>query len=259
MIESLGDSRYLMTAYAAASDRWQDFRGTGDQNALSDVAGILCGAWTVLSEDDDFLAAMTEMSDESMPDDVASALGKHTVHGDRRGGTKARPVSALPEGRESFLAEISAHRQTDKLLARETTILIRAGMSPAHAVRLVSDLAEMLGPTVAPIPHGRVTNFQIQAAFLAEELCKARQVLQVFDYGSSESFAKTEPHRRWVRTLRVAGLALKATAGAGGAVGNVAAAIASFGALTGFGLVSVLAGAEVMTAALEQAIQRDDV
>jgi hypothetical protein len=90
---------------------------------------------------------------------------------------------------------------------------------------------------------------------LASELCKAQRVLKTFDYEpAAELEAQRRPHRRWIRSLRIVGTGLKATAGAAGAVGNVVAAVASFGVVTGFSLVSVLAGAEAMATALEDVL-----
>jgi hypothetical protein len=239
MLEDIASSRYLMTAYATSSDSWEEFRRTGDKASLFEVAAILCGAWTALSEDDDFLDGLNEMSEQRMASDLQSAL-----HGDF--------VPPDDPERRKLLEDVAAHRQTDKLLSKEMVVLVQAGMDPVHAIRLVSDLSDLVKRDLRPLGQQRMTALMKSVPVLATELCKAQQVLRTFDYEVvSEVEAQRPPHRRWIRSLRIVKTGLKATAGAAGAAGNVVGAVASFGLVTGLSLVSVLAGAEAMATALE--------
>jgi hypothetical protein len=242
MLEDIAGSRYLMTAYATSSDSWENFRLTGDKASLFEVAAILCGAWTALSEDDDFLAGLNEMTEDAMADDLKSALL----------GDFAPPED--PE-RRKLLEDVAANRQTDKLLSQEMVILVQAGMDPVHAVRLVTDLSDLIRRDIQPIETTRMAALRARVPDLASELCKAERVLRAFDYeAAAELEAQRPPHRRWIRSLRIVGSGLKATAGAAAAVGNVVAAVASFGVVTGFGLCSVLGGAEALATAVEDVL-----
>ncbi len=235
MLEDLATSSYLMTAYATSSDSWVNFRRTGQQASLYEVAAILCGPWRALSEDDDFFDGLDDMAAQGLQPDVENAI---------RGSVA--PTSDA--SRHQFLEEISTHRDTDKLLARELVVLVQAGMDSVHALRLVSDLQTLIAPQLYPLPTARISALRNTVPALASELYKAQQTLKVFDYDAeSAAEAGRAPHRIWVRDLRVVAKALAATARAAGAVGNIAAALASFGVVTGFALASVLAGAQVMT------------
>jgi hypothetical protein len=245
MLEDLAGSRYVMTAYATSSDSWENFRRTGDKASLFEVAASLCGAWTALSEDEDFLAGLNEMGEKEMANDLKSALL----------GDFAAPKDSE---RRKLLEDVAAHRQTDKLLSQELVVLVQAvqaGMDPVHAVRLVSDLSDLIRRELRPLGQERMAGLKERVPELASELCKAQRVLRTFDYEiAAELEAQRRPHRRWIRSLQIVGTGLKATAGAAGAVGNVVGAVASFGVITGFSLVSVLAGAEALATALEDAL-----
>jgi hypothetical protein len=242
MLEDLTESRYLMTAYATASDSWEDFRGTGNKSALFEVAAILCGGWTTLSDDDDFIYGLDQLTEGRWATDLRSAL-----HG--------RFPNAVGEGRLELVEEVMSYRATDKLLSQEMVVLVQAGMDPVHAVRLVTDLSELLTSEVRPPDSAVIAGLKANIPELASELCKAQQLLRTFDYDPlTETEVESRPPRRWTRSLRTLGIALKATAGAAGAVGNVVAAVGSFGVLTGFGLVSVVAGAEAMASAASSAL-----
>jgi hypothetical protein len=243
VLEDLGNSRYLMKAYARSSDSWENFRQTGQQASLYEVAAILCGAWTTLSDDEDFFTALSEMAHDRMDSDLRIVLSGDTVR-------------AKDPDRNRVLTEFAAHLDADKLLARELVVLVQAGMDPVHALRLVDDLGEHLSGRLRAMPGPEMATLQQNVPTLAAELCKARQALKVFDYDPlAESEEGAPPHRRWVTSLRLVGKALGATAGAAGAVGNVVAAVASFGILTGFGLASVLAGAQAMSTSIADALE----
>jgi hypothetical protein len=91
---------------------------------------------------------------------------------------------------------------------------------------------------------------------LAEELCKAKQRLKVFDHESTTALkAGAAPHQGWIRSLGITGKALQATAGAAGAVASVVGAVASFGLGIALALGSVAAGAPVMSATVVDLLQ----
>jgi hypothetical protein len=246
MLEDLTGSRYLMNAYAVSSDSWESFRQTGQRAPLYEVAAVLCGTWATLAEDQDFFGGLNEMATERMESDLRNAL-------------QGPPVPAAPAAgpdRQKLVAEFADHLDVDKLLARELVVLVQAGMESVHAVRLISDLRDLLGSRVTGLTGPMLSSLQSKVPLLADELCKAERTLRVFDYDPvSEAPAQHAPHRRWVRTLHLSGKTLGATAGAAGAVANVAAAIGSFGVVTGFALASVLAGAEAMSSAITDIVE----
>jgi hypothetical protein len=249
MLEDLANSRYLMNAYAASSESWENFRRTSQQASLYEVAAALCGAWQTLGEDGDFFASLDDMTTEKMPRHLVAALGG--VPTDQ----EMAPPPLTPDD-VRVAEELSAHREVDKLLARELVILTQAGMEPVHAVRLIGDLQDILKRTIEPLKKSQVDQLRMDVPRLAEELCRAQQTLKVFNFEpASELAAGHPPHRRWVRTLRTIGKALGATAGAAGAVGNIIGAVASFGVVSGLGLASVLAGAQGMVAAVGDAVE----
>jgi hypothetical protein len=234
-----------MTAYAASSDAWESFRQEGQKESLYEVAAILCGAWTALSEDDDFFEAMSQMTEERMEPDLQNAIRGDFSPGD-------------DPDRARVLTDLAANREVDKLLAQELVVLIRAGMEPLHSVRLVSDLSGLLSGDLEPLALRDMQELRQQVPVLASELCKAQRVLKVFDYEAArEAAIERAPHKRWVKTLRLLGGSLGATAGAAGAVGNVAAAVASFGFLTGLSLASVLAGGAAIAKAVGEALESE--
>jgi hypothetical protein len=242
MIEDLANSRYLMTAYATSSDSWEIFRQTGQQTQLFEVAAILCGAWTTLSEDEDFVEGLAEVSEQRMAPDMREAMQMGFIEPD------ADPA------RKQVLQELLAHQETDKLLARELVVLVQAGMQPAHAVRLVADLQTLLRPRIEPLSDYELSSLRTNIPQLADALCKAQRTLKGFNYDvASETENGRPPHRGWVRAYRLLGKVLVATAGAAGAAGNVAAAVASFGAATGLSLASVIAGGQVLLQAVADA------
>jgi hypothetical protein len=246
MLEELAGSRYLMNAYAVSSDSWENFRQTGQRASLYEVAAALCGAWSTLAEDQDFLGELNEMATERMEPDLRSAL---------QGPATPAPPAEAPD-RQKLVAEFAGYLDVDKLLAQELVVLVQAGMDSVHAVRLISDLRDLLGSRVTGLTSPMLSSLQSNVPLLADKLCKAERTLRVFDYDPvSEAPAQHAPHRRWVGTLRLVGKTLGATAGAAGAVANVAAAIGSFGVVTGFALASVLAGAEAMSSAIADVVE----
>lgn len=246
MLQDLTGSRYLMNAYAVSSDSWQNFRQTGQHASLYEVAAALCGAWSTLAEDQEFLGGLYEMATERMEPDLRSAL---------QGSAIPAPPAIAP-GRQAVVVEFADHLDVDKLLAREFVVLVQAGMDSVHAVRLISDLRDLLGSRVTGVTSTMLSSLQSNVPLLADQLCKAERTLRGLDYDPvSEPPAGHAPHRRWVRSLHLVGRALGATAGAAGAVANVAAAISSFGVVTGFALASVLAGAEAMSSAIADVVE----
>jgi hypothetical protein len=131
-------------------------------------------------------------------------------------------------------------------------VLVQAGMTPVHAVRVISDLRNLLGIRLEGLPDSQSTSWlQEDVEHLARRLCKAQKALRSFDYDPlSDPQAGQVPNSRWVRTLHMVGSTLGATAGAATIVGNVAAAVASFGAMTGLGLASVIGGGQAMSSAI---------
>jgi hypothetical protein len=244
MLEDLANSRYLMNTYAVASDSWENFRQTGQQASLYEVAAILCGAWTTLSDDDDFFEAMSTVTGDRLEPDLRGAFV----------GDYAPPSD--PD-RSKLLSEVAAYSDPDRLLAQELVVLVQAaGMQPVHALRLVSDLRDVLGSRVDPPSQQAMTTLRGNVPILAEELCKAKQRLKVFDYESTTALgAGAAPHRGWIRSLRITGKALQATAGAAGAVANVVGAVASFGLGSALALGSVAAGASVMSATVVDVLE----
>jgi hypothetical protein len=105
VLEDLANSRYLMNAYAASSDCWDNFRATGQQASLYEAAAILCGAWTILSEDDAFLEGLSGMSDQKMDADLMTRV---------RASSSPLPPAA-DEERNKLLGEFAAYLDTDKL------------------------------------------------------------------------------------------------------------------------------------------------
>jgi hypothetical protein len=193
VIEDLANSRYLMTAYGASSDGWEAFRQTGQQAPLYEVAAILCGAWTVLSEDNDFFAGLSELSLERMDPDLRSALG-------------GIPPPTPNADRAKLVEDFLDHLDVNRLLARELSVLVQAGMEPAHAVRLVTDLRSLLAGQISPLSDGDMSALRANVSMLAEDLCKAEQALRVFDFDViSESEAGRAPPPRWMDSLRVVG------------------------------------------------------
>jgi hypothetical protein len=248
MLEDLANSRYLMNAYATGSDSWESFRQTGHQTSLYEVAAILCGAWTTLSEDDDFFDAMSEVSADRLDPDVRDAFrGKH--------------APAKDPDRSRLLSDVAAYRHPDKLLAQELVVLVQAArMQPPHAVRLVSDLRDLLAPSIEPVSGEMMSALRADVPRLADELCRAQQRLKVFNYDpATETVEGAAPHRGWVRSLRVVGKTLQATAGAAAAVGNVVGAVASFGLASGLALGSVAGGAAAMSTAVADLLEPEPV
>jgi hypothetical protein len=232
MLEDLANSRYLMRAYAASSDSWENFRLTGRQSSLHEVAFALCGAWTVLSEDDDFFDGLADV-----PNRVGPLMGRATGE-DREHQQRA--------------AEFHQHLDVDRLLSRELVVLADAGMDPRHAIRLVTDLGDLLMDGFNPeLSGGDVETLRIQAGELADELCKAQLRLRAFDYDpTTEVPAGRAPHRTWMNRMKTVGKALAATAGVASAAANVAASVASFGVVSGLGLASVVAGTQATAIAV---------
>jgi hypothetical protein len=247
MLEDLIGSRYLMNVYAVSSDSWENFRQTGQQASLYEVAAALCGAWTTLAEDQEFFGGLKEMATELMQPDLAAELA---------GAPTPTVAGTDATERQKFVAEFGDYLDVDKLLARELVVLVQAGMNSVHAVRLISDLRDLLGNRVTGPPSPTLSLLQPNVQLLADQLCKAQTTLPVFNYDPlSDPKAEHAPHRRWVRTLHLFGRTLGGTAGAASAVANVVAAIGSFGALTGLGLASVLAGAGAMSDAIADVIE----
>jgi hypothetical protein len=243
MLEDLANSRYLITAYASASDSWENFRQTGQQASLYEVAAILCGAWTTLDEDFEFMGELSDLTADRMAPDLLSALHGKVVPGD-------------DPTRDTLLGELAAYSDTDKLLARELVVLVQAGMTPVHAVRLVGDLQDLLAPRIEPLSDTQVRALQRNVPRLARELCSAEQTLKVFDYDlASEASKGRAPHPGWVRNLRTVGKGLSATAGAASAAGNVVAAVASAGVASGLAWASVVAGVGAMSTAIASVIE----
>jgi hypothetical protein len=239
MLENLANSRYLMSAYARSSDSWENFRLTGRQSSLHEVAFALCGAWTLLSEDDDFLEGLSEV-----PAQVASMMYPATA--------------ASPEER-ARADEFREHLAVDRLLARELVILADAGMDPRHAVRLVTDLGDLLTEEIDQDRVGEhVSVLRNEVGQIAQVLCEAESRLRALDYEpATEVAAGRPPHRTWVRGLKTVGKALAATAGVAGAAANVAASVASFGIVSGLGLASVVGGAQATSVAIRSMRVRD--
>jgi len=238
MLEDMATSRYLMNAYAVSSDSWENFRQTGQQASLYEVASALCGAWTLLADDDDFFDGVEEAN-------------SRLWSGPTRDPAAEDPVKY---GREQDAFD--ALRDADRLLSKEFVVLVQAGMNPIHVTRLISDLSGVLTGPVEPLPPPSVSALRQDVPLLARELCTAQQALNVLGYGvESEPLAQHAPHRRWVKGLRLVGKALGATAAAAGAVGNVAGAVATFGVASGFALASVVASAQVLTVTLADSLE----
>jgi hypothetical protein len=232
MLEDLANSRYLMSAYAASSDSWESFRRTGQQSSLVEVAAALCGAWSLLSEDDDFFNGLDGAWER------AESEWRQSYEG-----------PSLPE--DIAQRDFHAYLDVDRLLAQELVVLVQAGMNPRHVVRLVGDLREVLGREIAPPDGIAVSDLRDEVTQLAEELCRAQQRLRTLDFDPyTELPAQRAPHRSWLRHLTTFRKALVATAGAASIVGNGAAAISSFGVLSGLGLASVVGGAQAMSTAV---------
>ena len=239
MLADLANSRYLLRAYAASSDSWENFRLTGQQSSLHEVAFALCGAWTLLSDDTDFFDGLKEASAQA----------------DRMRAGMAEDENEYKQAAEfqELIADV------DKLLARELVVLADAGMDPRHAMRLVTDLGDLLteGIDVDRLEHD-VQMLQHEAHDIAHLLCEAQSRLQAFDYDPvAEAPANRPPHRAWVSGLKTVGKGVAATAGVAGAAGNVAASIASFGLATGLALASVVGGVQG-TAIAVRSMRRGD-
>jgi hypothetical protein len=237
-LENLAESRYLVPAYTAASDSWAAFRTTGEPGPLYEVSAILCGLWQTLSEDDEFFAGLEAATVERMPPVF-------------REGLKS-PVAVAGPKRSDGDDDFASYLEGDRLLSKELVVLVQAGLDPSHAVRLVTDLSDLLGDRVHPLDKGGVTRIRRSASDVADELCAAQRRLRAFGFDPiAETIAGHQPHSRWPRALRTIGRALGATAGAATVAANVVAAVATHGIVTALGLASVHAGAQAMSQSLE--------
>jgi hypothetical protein len=251
MLEGLSGSRYLLTAYAVSSDAWENFRQTGQKAPLNAVAVSLCGAWKILAEDDGFFGALDEMKMALSESDLRGALEQPV-------GTRSTRGPGPPQLRDrwKFVAEFAAHLDVDTLLTREFEVLAHAGMEPAHAVSLVTDLRELLGDRLTAPSAPKMASLQQRVKELADQLCNAQETLRVFDYDPvPELEAGHAPHRRWVRILRLVGRGVRALAGPAGAVGNVAAAVDNLDLGSGFQLASVVGGVEAMSSGIDSILE----
>lgn len=115
-------------------DSWESFRLTSQQSSLFEVAAALCGAWSLLSEDDDFFSALDEARERADLEWRQPYQGRSTAE-------------------DAARRDFHVYLDVDKLLAQELVVLVQAGMNPKHVVRLVGDLRESLGREIAP-PDG---------------------------------------------------------------------------------------------------------
>jgi hypothetical protein len=238
MLEDAANSRYLMRAYAQSSDSWEHFRTTAHQASLFEVAAILCGAWTLLSEDDDFFDGV---------EDAYRRLGELGV---LLGPADEAPVSADRGDDAGVRRELRAYLEVDRLLARELVVLVHAGMEPVHAVRLVTDLVEVLEGTL--VPHDE--NFEDLRGDMkkfAGELCAAEKRLRVLEFDPEvELPAERPPHRGWLRPLRPLRRAIIGIGGAATVAADVGTLVTGPGLVSGLGLASIIGGVEAVSRAL---------
>lgn len=248
-LDPLTDVGFTMRAYASASDSWLGFLQNGSPEALRSTAATLAGALAVLGEDPAFFAALrtvvTGVEDVrgSMPDDLRQQLDAH--------------VPLAPTGNGTLAV--------DRVLSREVPVLMTAGMQPAHAVRLVTDLSRIV-PDGTPVPaDAAMARMHSATQALAAELGRAERVVAmtsepgVVPGSPTGAPLPTAPrHRAWAQALRTTAKGLGAVAGAATVAANAAAAIASFGVLTGLGLGSVLVGAEALSRSVAGRLDGND-
>jgi hypothetical protein len=247
MLEDIANSRYLMRAYAQSSDSWEHFRTTAQQASLFEVAAILCGAWTVLGEDDDFFDGVGVAYGRLQELEVLAGVPSKDVP---KGGA---PLSAAPRADQDLgeddarvRDEFRAHLEVDRLLSRELVVLVHAGMKPVHAVRLVTDLADVLGDELRP----RTMNLEDLRADItkfAAELCEAETRLRVFSFDPEiDLTAARPPHRGWLSRLKRLRRRIIGIGGAATVAADVAALVTGPGLVSGLGLASIVGGMQAL-------------
>lgn len=235
------DAAFLMRAYADASDHWVAYRTSAATPELGAAAGVMADALHVAADDPEFFATLRDLV-------AGASVGAGPVPPDPR--TALEPFMVNRAGGPLLLA--------DRVLSREPEVLVAAGMTPVHAVRLATDLARIVPPQ-APMPvPAQMTGLEERIEGLAVQLDRVETTLRAIDTRGDPAAGDAPRHRGWARALRVTGRGLGAVAGLAAVAGNVAGAVASFGVLTGLGLGSVLVGAKALTDTVADVLAEED-
>lgn len=144
--EVLGASEYVVSDYVKVSHLWQRFEDSGDEKTLREAAKVMCGTFGRLSGDQEFWAAAID------------AVGDIEHQ-----GQVVREV----------LADLREFREI------EVNLLMKAGVPPEQASKLVSELITAIRIT-EELPRGNaVLNLQGRVEALGSQICEIAQAHEV--------------------------------------------------------------------------------